>query len=88
MSLRTKAGYEDRRKVLSRAGGVWLAKPAKPNLQDERKTLSKSSCISLVPLNLQINDVRSPSANSAFVLLYVSFQQWYPWRERLGKFYI
>lgn len=85
MSLRMKAGCGDRRKALCHPGGVWMAKP---NLQDGRKVSSKSSCISLVPLDLQINYVRNPAANSVFVLPYVCFQEWYPWRERLGKFCI
>lgn len=87
--MRVQRGMEDesedegdRRKVLSHLGGVW------PNLQDGRKAPSKSSCVSLEHLDLQINYVRNPSANSVFILPYVCFQEWYPWRERLGKFCI
>lgn len=67
--MRVQRGMEDesedegdRRKILSHPGGVW------PNLQDGRKAPSKSSCVSLEHLDLQINYVRNPSANSVFIL--------------------
>lgn len=89
MSLRMKAGCGDGRRVLSHPGGVWQAKPAKPNLQDGRKASFKSSCISLVPLDLQINDVRNPSANSlCSSICFFPRVERTPWRKRLGKFCI
>lgn len=68
-----RAGSGVGRKVLSHCGGVWLANLEKPNLQGGEKASCKSSCISLVPLELQINYVRNPSAKSVFVLSCISF---------------